>query len=123
MEDYKRLYYALFNRISDLISETEQKSFTSEQILKNLKALQTEAEERFIKSSEKMSEYECLQKQCSIYNSGLLELVLDCRYEYKDSPKAMKLLGEIQKIRDEADEVFIEYFEQHKDEIKILHCR
>ncbi|MBR1555371.1 MAG: hypothetical protein IJ644_08275 [Oscillospiraceae bacterium] len=123
MEDYKHLYYALFNRISDLISETEQKSFTSEQMLKNLKALQTEAEERFIKSSEKMSEYECFQKQCSIYSGRLLELVMDCRYEYEDSPKAMKLLGEIQKIRDEADEVFIEYFEQHKDEIKILHCR
>lgn len=123
MEDYKHLYYALFNRISDLISKTEQKNFTSEQILENLKALQTEAEERFIKSSEKMSEYECLKKQCSIYNSGLMELVMDCQYEYKASPEAMKLLEKIKKVMNEAGEVFGEYFEQHRDEIKILHCR
>lgn len=123
MEDYKHLYYALFNRISDLISQTEQKNFTSEQILENLKALQTEAEERFIKSSEKISEYECLQKQCSIYNSRLMELVVDSKYQYKNSPKAMKLFEEIEKIMSEANDIYFEFLEQHKDEIKILHCR
>jgi len=51
MEDYQHLYYALFNRISDMIALLESEQADQKIIIQALKALQAEAEERFLSQS------------------------------------------------------------------------
>ena len=48
MENYQQFYYALFNSLTDLITELEKRECSQEAIVEELKKIQRNAEERFI---------------------------------------------------------------------------
>ena len=54
MTDYKKLYYTLFNRITDALEELEQRDYG--QAAETLKSAQLETEELYIEAGEKSAE-------------------------------------------------------------------
>ncbi|MPM12460.1 hypothetical protein SDC9_58813 [bioreactor metagenome] len=61
MADYKRLYYSLFNQITQATEYLEQTRRNPEAV-QVLKRIQQEAEERFLDDEEESGEFDCLQK-------------------------------------------------------------
>ena len=52
MENYQKHYYALFNQITDLITELGQKKYSQSVITEKLRQIQRDAEERFLEDGE-----------------------------------------------------------------------
>jgi len=122
MENYRHFYYALFNSISDLLSQIEENPCNPEQFADLLKKLQLDAETRFLEDSEnhKMSWEECTEQQYIILNNGLMGLFIDSEEEYQKSPEAAQLMQELHEIMDEADKIHSVYLKDHKNEFKFI---
>ena len=125
IENYQKYYYALFNQITDLISELETKNFTQEMMIDSLKKLQIDAEERFLKRVDRQTmEYENpIYQQYLILNNGLMSIFVDDSEKYQKTPESAELLSKLHAIMDEANQIDDAYMESHKNEFKILHSR
>lgn len=125
IENYQKYYYALFNQITDLISELETKNFTQQMMIDSLKKLQIDAEERFLKRADRQTmEYEnSIYQQYLILNNGLMSIFVEDSEKYQKTPESAELLSELHHIMDEANQLNDAYMESHKNEFKILHVR
>ncbi len=61
MADYKRLYYSLFNQITQATEYFEQTRRNPEAV-QVLRRIQVEAEDRFLDDEEESEKLDCLQK-------------------------------------------------------------
>jgi hypothetical protein len=97
IENYQKYYYALFNQITDLISELETKNFTQEMMIDSLKKLQIDAEERFLKRADRQTtEYEnSIYQQYLILNNGLMSIFVEDSEKYQKTPESAELLSEL----------------------------
>ena len=122
LENYQKYYYALFNQITDLISELETKNFTQEMMIESLKKLQSDAEERFLEraDAEKLAYEKSLYHQYLILNNGLMSIFVDDSEKYQKTPESAELLSKLHSIMDEASQIDDAYMESHKSEIKIF---
>ena len=122
LENYQKYYYALFNQITDLISELETKNFTQEMMIESLKKLQSDAEERFLEraDAEKLAYEKSIYQQYLILNNGLMSIFIDDSEKYQKTPESAELLSKLHAIMDEANQIDDAYMESHKSEIKIF---
>lgn len=125
IENYQRYYYALFNQITDLISELETKNFNQQMMIDSLKKVQADAEERFLKRADKQTlAYEkSIYQQYLILNNGLMSIFIDDSEKYQKTPESAELLSKLHAIMDEANQIDDAYMESHKNEFKIFHSR
>ena len=119
MENYKDLYYSLFNRISDLVSRLEQNQLTQEETILSLRQIQLDAEEDFITEPEhhEVTLEECILKEHLILNSGVMNILMESP-QYKNDPKASELLDELGKLALEAGKYTVQYIQEHPEGIR-----